>query len=224
MTEQREAVSSVRVSPATPAADRRAFPRATRELVGEDGLAQIWWDIARDETRRDSDRLEASRLLAERGWGKTGTFAPLDSGCAEWRLRSCARPGSRRRARARSSRQPDDDKAGRRVASDAADSSASPIDHSRLAHHERTSNRAREDGLTSPRQPHLQALRRRRGRKRGHPTPEVGLRRAAEGPGEVRRFVAAWRHWRDILRRASAPDRVTVHMIQRGGTRMLRLV
>jgi hypothetical protein len=32
-------------------------------------LAQLWWDIARDETRRDRDRLEASRLLAEgAGW------------------------------------------------------------------------------------------------------------------------------------------------------------
>jgi hypothetical protein len=33
-------------------------------------LVQLWWDIARDETRRDRDRLEASRLLADRGWGK----------------------------------------------------------------------------------------------------------------------------------------------------------
>ena len=45
--------------------------RVSRELVGEDGmaLAQLWWDIARDETRRDSDRLEASKRLAGRGWG-----------------------------------------------------------------------------------------------------------------------------------------------------------
>jgi hypothetical protein len=50
-------------------------------LVGEDGLAlaQIWWDIARDETRRDRDRLEASRLLADRGWGKAASFEPLDA-------------------------------------------------------------------------------------------------------------------------------------------------
>jgi hypothetical protein len=54
--------------------------KATRELVGEDGLAlaQLWWDIARDETRRDSDRLEASRLLADRGWGKAAVFAPQE--------------------------------------------------------------------------------------------------------------------------------------------------
>jgi hypothetical protein len=46
--------------------------RATRELIGEDGIAlvQLWWDIARDETRRDRDRLEASKLSADRGWGK----------------------------------------------------------------------------------------------------------------------------------------------------------
>jgi hypothetical protein len=43
--------------------------RATRELIGEDGMAlvQLWWDIARGETRRDRDRSEASRLLADRG-------------------------------------------------------------------------------------------------------------------------------------------------------------
>jgi hypothetical protein len=49
-------------------------------LVGEDGtaLAQLWWDIARDETRRDRDRLEASKLLADRGWGKAAAFAPQE--------------------------------------------------------------------------------------------------------------------------------------------------
>jgi hypothetical protein len=54
--------------------------KATRALLGEDGmaLAQLWWDIARDETRRDRDRLEASRLLADRGWGKVANFEPLE--------------------------------------------------------------------------------------------------------------------------------------------------
>ena len=58
----------------------KGLAKATRELVGEDGaaLAQLWWDIARDETRRDSDRLEASRLLADRGWGKAANFEPLE--------------------------------------------------------------------------------------------------------------------------------------------------
>ena len=42
------------------------------------GLAQLWWDIARDETRRDSDRLEASKLLADRGWGKAAAYEPLE--------------------------------------------------------------------------------------------------------------------------------------------------
>jgi hypothetical protein len=60
----------------------KGLARAARELVGEDGMAlvQLWWDIARDETRRDSDQLEASRLLAERGWGKTPTFAAIEEG------------------------------------------------------------------------------------------------------------------------------------------------
>ena len=41
-------------------------------------LAQLWWDIARDETQRSSDRPEASRLLADRGWGKAPTYAAIE--------------------------------------------------------------------------------------------------------------------------------------------------
>jgi hypothetical protein len=54
--------------------------RATRELIGEDGmkLVELWWDIAKDPMRRDSDRLEASRLLADRGWGKAASFEPVE--------------------------------------------------------------------------------------------------------------------------------------------------
>ena len=49
-------------------------------LVGEDGvkLAELWWSIAQDEKRRDRDRLEASRLLADRGWGKAPTYAAIE--------------------------------------------------------------------------------------------------------------------------------------------------
>jgi len=49
-------------------------------LVGEDGmkLAQFWVSIMQDETRRDSDRLEASKLLADRGWGKAAVFQPQE--------------------------------------------------------------------------------------------------------------------------------------------------
>jgi hypothetical protein len=38
-------------------------------LVGEDGMAlvELWWSIANDPMRRDRDRLEASKLLADRG-------------------------------------------------------------------------------------------------------------------------------------------------------------
>jgi hypothetical protein len=41
-------------------------------------LAQLWWDIARDETRRDRDRLEATKLLADRGWGKAAVYQPQE--------------------------------------------------------------------------------------------------------------------------------------------------
>jgi len=58
----------------------QGFAKATRELVGEDGmkLAAFWLSIMEDPMRRDSDRLEASKLLADRGWGKAPTFEPLD--------------------------------------------------------------------------------------------------------------------------------------------------
>ena len=58
----------------------QGLARATRELVGEDGmkLAELWWSIASDETRRDSDRLEASKLLADRGWGTAAVFQPQE--------------------------------------------------------------------------------------------------------------------------------------------------
>jgi hypothetical protein len=49
-------------------------------LVGEDGmkLAEFWLSIMEDPMRRDSDRLEASRLLADRGWGKAASFEPVE--------------------------------------------------------------------------------------------------------------------------------------------------
>jgi Family of unknown function (DUF5681) len=58
----------------------QGLAKATRELVGEDGmkLAAFWVSIMEDEMRRDSDRLEASKLLADRGWGKAPAYEPLE--------------------------------------------------------------------------------------------------------------------------------------------------
>jgi hypothetical protein len=58
-----------------------SLAKATRQLVGEDGmkLVEFWLSIMEDPMRRDSDRLEASRLLADRGWGKAANFEPLES-------------------------------------------------------------------------------------------------------------------------------------------------
>jgi hypothetical protein len=41
-------------------------------------LVELWWQIAQDPMQRTSDRLVASRLLADRGWGKPATFEPLE--------------------------------------------------------------------------------------------------------------------------------------------------
>ena len=58
----------------------QGLAKATRALVGEDGLAlvQLWWSITQDETKRVRDRLEASKLLADRGWGKAATYEPQE--------------------------------------------------------------------------------------------------------------------------------------------------
>ena len=63
----------------------QGLARATREPVGEDGngIGQAVWTIAQNPLQRTSDRLEASKLLADRGWGKAAVFTqqegdPLD--------------------------------------------------------------------------------------------------------------------------------------------------
>jgi hypothetical protein len=58
----------------------QGLARAARELVGEDGmkLAEFWLSIMEDPMRRDSDRLEASKLLADRGWGRAAVFQPQE--------------------------------------------------------------------------------------------------------------------------------------------------
>jgi hypothetical protein len=63
-----------------PSGRPRGLSRATRELVGDDGMAlvKLWWSIAQDLMQRTSDRLVASRLLADRGWGKAAVFAPQE--------------------------------------------------------------------------------------------------------------------------------------------------
>jgi hypothetical protein len=50
----------------------RGLARATRKLAGDDGqaIAEFWYQTMNDEKARTADRLEASRLLADRGWGK----------------------------------------------------------------------------------------------------------------------------------------------------------
>lgn len=59
-----------------PKGRQKGLARAARDAAGEDGqsLADFWMAIVNDDTRRDSDRLEASKLLAERGWGKPAQF------------------------------------------------------------------------------------------------------------------------------------------------------
>jgi hypothetical protein len=50
----------------------RGLARVTREVVGDDGeaIAHFWLEVMNDRDQKMRDRLDASRLLAERGWGK----------------------------------------------------------------------------------------------------------------------------------------------------------
>jgi len=63
-----------------PSGAKKGLARSAREAVGEDGkaLAEFWLEIVNDDTQRTSDRLEASRLLGERGWGKAPAFAAME--------------------------------------------------------------------------------------------------------------------------------------------------
>ena len=54
--------------------------QAVRDKIEPAKLADLWWEIATDPERKDSDRLEASRLLADRGWGKAADFKPQEDG------------------------------------------------------------------------------------------------------------------------------------------------
>jgi hypothetical protein len=58
----------------------KGLARSARELVGENGraLADFWFEVLQDTDAKMADRLEASRLLADRGWGKAPSFMPIE--------------------------------------------------------------------------------------------------------------------------------------------------
>ena len=58
----------------------KGLARRTRELVGGDGdkIALLWIETMDDVTLPRRERLEASKLLAERGWGKPAAFQLIE--------------------------------------------------------------------------------------------------------------------------------------------------
>ena len=67
-----------------------------RQLVGDDGqtIARFWASIMSDSNAKTTDRIEASRLLADRGWGKAPTHEPPlvdDDDTHEIRLEAAAK-------------------------------------------------------------------------------------------------------------------------------------
>ena len=61
-----------------PSGRPRGLARIIRELVGDDGrqIAEFWLATMSNPTARLAERLEASRLLADRGWGKAAKGEP----------------------------------------------------------------------------------------------------------------------------------------------------
>src|SRR5215831_14445268 len=59
-----------------PAGRPKGLARKTRELIGNDGaeLVEFLLVVMRNETEKTNDRLEAAKMLAERGWGKPAAF------------------------------------------------------------------------------------------------------------------------------------------------------
>jgi hypothetical protein len=55
--------------------------RAARAAVGDDGqrIIAFWLSVMDDDTASTRDRLEASRLVADRGWGRVTAQTPLDA-------------------------------------------------------------------------------------------------------------------------------------------------
>jgi hypothetical protein len=60
----------------------KGLARRVREAVGNDGkqIAEFLLSVMNDPRQRTRDRLEAARLLADRGWGKPVVSVDLDVG------------------------------------------------------------------------------------------------------------------------------------------------
>jgi hypothetical protein len=58
----------------------RGIARITREKLGEDGeaIVDFWIEAMNDTALNMRERLEASKLLAERGWGKAVAVVLVD--------------------------------------------------------------------------------------------------------------------------------------------------
>ena len=80
-----------------PAGRPRGLARITRELVADDGrpIAEFWLATMNDPGAKLSERLEASRLLADRGWGKADKGEPTAEEMAPTERSNCSAPSFR---------------------------------------------------------------------------------------------------------------------------------
>jgi hypothetical protein len=64
-----------------PGGRSKGLQRRVRELVGDDGdkLAQFLFDVVSDTSEKTGERIEAAKILLERGWGKAPIAIETDS-------------------------------------------------------------------------------------------------------------------------------------------------
>ena len=64
----------------------KGLPRRVREVVGDNGerIIEFMVDVLGDETARTSDRLEAAKWLADRGFGRSVQAVEIDVPVQSW--------------------------------------------------------------------------------------------------------------------------------------------
>jgi hypothetical protein len=56
----------------------RDIPLEKADTPGDLVLARFWWSVLLDETADMAHRMQASKLLADRGWGKAAEYVPIE--------------------------------------------------------------------------------------------------------------------------------------------------
>jgi hypothetical protein len=71
-----------------PGGRTKGLQRRVRELVGDDGdkIASFLFDVLNDTSEKTGERLDAAKILLERGWGKAPIAVDVDGAPAKFVL------------------------------------------------------------------------------------------------------------------------------------------